>query len=144
MLEVLKYIWQLLQNLTGLFLLLWYKIRGDAERKDELSPAKGIRVYVSRFMPSGISLGKYIILGRKYLYLGDARLSETIKHEYGHCRQSVRLGILYLLLIGVPSLCGNIYDRVAHKKWTSWESKKWYYNQPWEKWADKLGGVERW
>lgn len=48
---------------------------------------------------------------------------------------------VYLLLIGIPSACGNIYDRFFHKKWTSYRRNEWYYKQPWEKWADRLGGV---
>ena len=65
-------------------------------------------------------------------------------HEQGHQKQSRYLGWFYLIIIGLPSLLGNIYDRVAHKDWSSKDSIKWYYNQPWEKWADHLGGVKRW
>jgi len=137
--EILKYVWQLPQNLLALLLLAWYKILGDLERNREYAPEK-ICLYFSRFMPSGISLGKYIILSGKYLkgYFG-----RTLDHERGHCRQSVMLGPLYLIIIGLPSLCGNIFSRVAHKKWPYQKRVDWYYNQPWEKWADKLGGVVR-
>jgi hypothetical protein len=78
----------------------------------------------------GLSLGRYIFICSSY---GET----TIKHEKGHTLQSHLLGPLYLLVIGLPSLCGNIYDRIKHKGST------WYYKQPWEAWADRLGGVER-
>lgn len=84
----------------------------------------------------GISLGKRIIID------SDSKINEnTVRHEYGHQRQSLYLGWLYLILIGLPSACGNITDRTLHKKWSIKERNRWYYSQPWEKWADSLGGV---
>jgi len=78
----------------------------------------------------GLSLGNYIFIHRAY--------GEKVKnHELGHSVQSRRLGPLYLLIIGLPSLIGNIYDR-KYKKGSAW-----YYKQPWEAWADRLGGVVR-
>ena len=128
--EVLLYIWQLPQNLLGLLLLLFYK------REKIYHKLNGRRFYYTKEMPSGISLGNYIIMRYE-------DYSNGMKHEYGHSIQSRYLGWLYLLVIGLPSLCGNIYDRIAHKKWSWQDSAKWYYNQPWEKWADELGGVVR-
>lgn len=87
--------------------------------------------FYKKFFNSGVSLGDYIILARKN------RDYKTIHHEHGHQIQSRRLGPLYLIVIGLPSLLGNIYSRIFHK------SAEWYYKQPWEAWADKLGGVER-
>ena len=83
----------------------------------------------------GVSLGKYIIV-----HFSDCD-PFTIKHEYGHTEQAKRLGWLYLILIGIPSAIGNIYDRIAHKKWTEYKRKMWYYKQPWEAWANKLAGI---
>ena len=128
--EVLLYIWQLPQNLVGLVLLLWYKNEKIYHRLN------GRTFYYTQEMPSGISLGNYIIMNW-------ADEEDGMKHEYGHSIQSRYLGPLFLLVIGLPSLIGNIYDRVAHKDWPYIESYKWYYNQPWEKWADKLGNVKR-
>jgi hypothetical protein len=78
----------------------------------------------------GLSLGKYIFIHQSY--------GEKVKdHERGHSVQSRHLGWLYLLIIGLPSLSGNIYSRIKHK------DSAWYYKQPWEAWADELGGVKR-
>lgn len=130
--DVLMYLWQLPQNLLGLLLIAIYK---NAKRVDDF---EDVHVYKTDKMPSGISLGKYIILHPLCF------TNETIlKHEYGHCLQSQILGWLYLIVIGIPSILGNIYNRLFHKNWDLAESYKWYYNQPWEKWADELGGVER-
>ena len=128
--EIVLYIWQLPQNLVGLFLVLWYK------REEVYHKLNGRTFYYTTEMPSGISLGNYIIMNRQ-------DKEDGMRHEYGHSIDSRRWGPLYLLVIGLPSLCGNIYDRIAHKNWKYSDSCEWYYNQPWEKSADKNGGVDR-
>lgn len=131
--ELLLYIWQLPQNILGLILLLWYK------HEKIYHKLNGRTFYFTNEMPSGISLGNYIIMNR------DDR-EDGMKHEYGHSIQSRILGPLYLFIIGFLSLCGNIYDNKFHtpsRGWSYTKSSKWYYNQPWEKWADKLGNVNR-
>ena len=124
---ILLYIWQLPQNLLGLILRLIWK-----PEKEMIY--KGVKYSFTQSFPSGISLGEYVILKR---YPFNKYTWNSVKHEYGHTRQSVRYGWFYLLVIGLPSLLGNIYDRIFKK------GSVWYYNQPWEKGADKLGGVER-
>lgn len=57
--------------------------------------------------------------------------------------QSLYLGPLYILIIGIPSVIGNLWDRIAHKSWSNAKRIKWYYTLPWEYSADKLGGVSR-
>ena len=80
----------------------------------------------------------------KFTFLDDDYYSNvTIKHESGHAQQSKRLGIFYLIIIGLPSISGNIFSRLFHKKWEPKKRILWHYNLPWEKWADKLGGVRR-
>ena len=71
------------------------------------------------------------------------RCWEVIRHEQGHQKQSLYLGWLYLIIIGIPSFCGNIFDRLFHRKWDVSKRYDWYFSQPWEKWADELGGVNR-
>lgn len=128
MLQLIKYIWQLPQNILGLLCVLLSKAKLD----------KYASIYVAKyFFNSGISLGNYIILQDK-LY------DETvIKHEKGHQKQSLYLGWLYLILVGIPSLIRNVWDRVAHKKWSYEKRVQWYYGGFPENWADKLGGVIR-
>ena len=135
MINVLLYLWQLPQNLLGLLVILFTKARpypvvmnGDSFKS----------IYLTRKYSMGVSLGNYIIFGRHGL------LSVVkVNHERGHQKQSKILGPLYLILIGLPSILGNIFDRLFHKNWSNAERIDWYYDQPWEKWADKLGNVNR-
>ena len=136
--EIILFLWQLPQNilallLIGIYSLLWGRV--------ESGDYKGVNyIYFQRWR-CGVSLGHYVLLGDYSLERPD-----VLAHEYGHSRQSLILGPLYLLLIGLPSITGNIIDRLFHNERHGWSYEKaywWYYNQPWEKWADKLGNVER-
>lgn len=121
--EILMYILQLPQNLLGLLLRAIYK--GDD------SVYEGAIVRRSTKMLGGISLGKYIIVSQW-------SRKETVMHEWGHCRQSVYLGWLYLLVIGLPSLVwAGLYGTLIPA------TKNGYYRFYTEKWADRLGGVTR-
>lgn len=121
--NVLLYIWQLPQNLVGLFVRLIYK----GERKIQVG---SITVYYLKSFPGGISLGNTIMVGTKDTY--------TAKHEHGHQIQSKWLGPLYLFVIGIPSIVwGGLYGPVIPYTHNG------YYKFYTEKWADKLGGVVR-
>lgn len=119
--KILLYIWQLPQNLLGLLFLLFIK----GEERHSLN---GVVFYYARGFHGGISLGDYIILG-------DTN-EKSVRHEFGHCIQSRRLGWLYLLVVGLPSLI---------HAWLHDCSKigKTYYHFWTERHADKLGGVRR-
>lgn len=123
--SILKYLWQLPQNILGLLVIFFSKASYD--------PIYDIWNTGCHF---GVSLGRYVILYAR-------SNSKSIKHEQGHQKQSLYLGWLYLLVIGLPSATGNLIDRWFHKKWTYSKRTVWYYSQPWEHWADKLGGVIR-
>lgn len=114
LLEICKWLWQMPQNILGLLI-------SPLGRYDERTG-----VYVWSF-DSGVSLGNYVFVN------GECTMN-TIKHERGHQKQSLYLGPLYLILIGLPSLLGNLLHRV-------WKFD--YYKQPWERWADYLGGAVR-
>ena len=113
--NILLYLWQLPQNLLGLAVIAFTR----AEKKGGIYHADGRRF--------GVSLGNYIIF-RGFFNATDE------KHETGHQKQSLYIGWLYLLVIGLPSVVGNLLNRVIDFD---------YYKQPWEAWADRLGGVER-
>ena len=121
--KVLRYIWELPQNLLGLLLRVIYK-GTDSEYE-------GAVVRRSLKMQGGISLGRYIIVSQ-------FASKTTVMHEYGHCLQSRRLGWLYLLVIGLPSIIwAGLYGTLIKP------TKNGYYRWYTEKWADRLGGVER-
>ena len=118
---ILLYIWQLPQNLVGLLFLL--VLTGETRHR-----LGSIRFYFLDSFPGGITLGEYIIVG--------TRQQLTVRHEFGHVRQSRMLGWLYLIVIGLPSLLWAwLGDMIAPGK-----SYYWFYT---ERWADRLGGVER-
>ena len=130
-LNFLLFIWQLPQNLVGILVWCYLKITGHKLVYKEYNGEK----YILSNINWGVSLASFIFL---YSYSS----SWTVSHELGHRKQSKILGPLYLLLIGIPSASGNIYDRIAHKKWTHAKRSLWYYEkQPWERWANKLSNI---
>ena len=118
------YLWQLPQNLLGLLLV-------EVVRPEQTHDFKGVLVHYASRMRGGISLGRHLIVAEHFKdYNG-----RTEAHEWGHSLQSRILGPLYLLVIGLPSLV-----------WAAWWNEGRgvsYYSFYTEKWADKLGEVER-
>lgn len=118
MLNILLYIWQLPQNLLGILLLAIYA--GDNGQYKDAIVRRSVK------MQGGISLGKYIIVSE------DAT-KKSIMHEYGHCRQSIMLGWLFLLIVGLPSILHAVLCNCKDHSYSS------VYP---ENWANKLGGVK--
>jgi len=88
----------------------------------------------------GVSLGWFIFwtpAGNRFPELeNDCRM-----HEYGHARQSVMLGPLYLPVVGIPSVMRVLYSKWYYRKYgRSWTK---YFDGFPENWADKLGGVTK-
>ena len=135
--KVLLCIWQSIQNLIGIILILITK----ATVKGRVIDGKTISYYVARRFNnnwSGVSLGEYIVFSK------DAFANEiSIRHEHGHQIQSEYLGPFYLIVVGLPSFLRNIWDRFAHMKWTNKQRVDWYYSHFPENQADKFGGVKR-
>ena len=121
--KLLSYLHQFPQHLIALLLRKLYKGYD--------SKYKGCVVRRSVYLKGGISLGRYIIVNQWFKEV-------DIKHEYGHSVQSRRLGWLYIIVIGLPSLLWAImYGRAIRLSYNG------YYKFYTEKWADKLGGVKR-
>lgn len=133
-LRILTEIWQLPQHIIAyIIMLVNYKSIKPMINKD------GIFYYlVNHLCDCGISLGNYIFLDVNGIYNYT-----TIRHEHGHQIQSLILGPLYLIFIGLPSIVGNIINRIKYKYFRKYYDSSLYYKQPWEAWADKLGGVVR-
>lgn len=124
--SIFLFLWQLPQNIIGIIwlninLIFYYGISHIKTINDS------IYVYELPANSGSVSLGKYIIVSK---YRNDL----TIQHEYGHCKQSMYLGPLYLIIIGIPSIIwASVYLNTD-------KSYYWFYT---EKWADKLGKVNR-
>lgn len=134
--NILRFLWELPQSLLGIVLFRIYSAGCDS-----LETHYGdARVLYSERMRGGISLGRRIIL--PWRYRGACRkgsyIELTHKHEYGHTLQSLRLGWLYLVVIGLPSLtwawAHSTFERLGTVD---------YYSFYTERWADELGGVRR-
>lgn len=117
--QALLYAWELPQNLLGLLLRAIYK-GNDSTYESSI-------VRRSTFFRGGISLGKYIIVSQW-------ASRKTVKHKYGHCKQSKYLGWLYLVVIGLQSILHAALCKCKNHN---------YHDMWFEKWADKLGGVVR-
>lgn len=137
--NVLLWIWQLPQNLIGFFMTRY----PGATKVFNCNDGEQVKVYfTSNVFNCGVSLGNYIILDYKIYY--NKYCVTTVNHEHGHQKQSRYLGWFYLIVVGISSaIFNNLWDRLFHKNWTSKERNTWYYNRFPEKWADRLGGVNR-
>lgn len=113
--KFLLYLWQLPQNIVGLVVILFL-------RKDNIFKYRGKLVCYDTRLLGSISLGEY-------LAIGSVR-QETLDHEYGHTKQSLYFGPLYLFIVGLWSLQEVWFDRDGD-----------YYDDFPEKQADKYGGV---
>lgn len=120
----LKYIWQLPQNIIALIYLGYLIAENQIPAVEKY---KGAKVY-TKYSSGCVTLGNYI-------FVSSRATENTIKHEWGHTRQSLLLGPLYLIIIGIPS----ILWAVTHKAIAPDKSYNWFYT---EAWADKLGDVK--
>lgn len=116
-LNFILYIWQLPQNLLGILVKIFTK-------------AKPIEYVHYWKYNSGLSLGKYIFINKNASF-------NTVFHEEGHQKQSLYLGWLYLIIIGLPSIIW------ATLKTLGLFSNVSYYKFYTEAWADKLSNIKR-
>jgi hypothetical protein len=121
---ILQWTWGLPQNLLGLFLALKHR-----RCKKEWYHGALVTYHKERW--GGISLGMFILIKEN---AGENWIHEAKIHEYGHSIQSLILGPLYLLVIGLPSFLwckatGNIIFGHVNE----------YYEFYPESWANSLG-----
>ncbi|MDR0569107.1 MAG: hypothetical protein LBG87_07880 [Spirochaetaceae bacterium] len=141
------YLWQLPQNILGWFFSkIWTRWLELAELRTAY--LKGLPIYI--FIVSAYSHRRHKLLSLvsgfsagQYIFLNDRHDVTDIRHELGHSAQSLYLGPLYLPIVGIPSICWNLWDRRFHKRWTPQERVRWYYGRFPENWADRLGGADR-
>lgn len=125
-LEAIEWLWQLPQNVLGLVISTLFCY--------EISP--GVYGWNNSGNTGSVCLGSYI-------FLGSGRTPKTYPHECGHQVQSRILGPLYLLVIGIPSICwaGIWSNRNALRFFT--ERGVHYYDFYTERWADRISGIHR-
>ncbi len=128
--------WGILQTLLGMFVFLchigdkhyFYHGAVVTEWKDKSSVSLGLFVFVT---------------AEPYFYdklkndFTMAELSERLLvHEYGHTIQSLILGPLYLIIIGIPSTLWGFNPIAARRRR---ELPLSYFSFFTEKWANQLG-----
>lgn len=130
--RIILWLWQMPQNLIGLVFSWLSSPQRHTINLHKHKWTEAVLNYTDWMERGGyaygVSLGKYIFLYKPK----DNMTSE--RHEYGHSMQSLILGPLYLFVIGIPSLIHAAFWKPG---------KKGYYDFYTEKWADKLGKVER-
>lgn len=118
---IFTWIWCFPQMLIGWIVKMVTKARKNGDH------------YEWNIQRGSASLGTYVFLCPVH-YNSET----TLKHEFGHTKQSYILGWLYMPLIFLPSLiwagCFEKYRRKTGKS---------YYSFYTERWADKLAGIER-
>ena len=124
---ILQCTWGFLQTFLGAILLLWCVV--FCKQK----PFR-YRDSIACVLPNksgSLSLGLFFFLHPK------AEKNEfTKRHEWGHTRQSLMLGPLYLLVIALPSsVWCNCFRRYREKNDVS------YFVLFTEKWANKCAGL---
>lgn len=129
-LEAIKYVWQLPQNLLG---VLWKNVKKESIiidiSNDDLRSveAKGYLMKAG----GAVTLGQYVFISQTY-----QDQSAVIRHECGHVKQSLILGPLYLIVIGIPSILHAWLN-----DYIGCDEEGGYSHFYTEKWADKLMGI---
>ena len=120
---VLDFLWELPQNILGLIMkLVFHKYSGIyLTNKEE-------RYYINFWsIKGGISLGWF-----QFINIDQYSYRLVALHEVGHSKQSLYLGPLYLLVVGIPSiLWAGVFHRFFFKN-------KSYYSFYTEAWANSL------
>lgn len=133
---LIAFTWELPQTLLALIVKLFIPKSGPFQSLGFGTDKMRSDVLVS-FVPSGVwgvCLGRFILV---WEFAAEQRAKGMILHEYGHSRQSLMFGPLYLFVVGLPSII-----RVTLTWLGLMDVRRYYHGWP-EKQADLLGGVPR-
>lgn len=119
-------LWQLPQTLVGLVYRVFISKRMKNTKTLKFEYIPNVVIYYNY-------VGVYMSLGTT-LFLGSYSDELDLRHEFGHCKQSLILGPLYLFVVGIPS--------VLHA-WLHNCKDGYYYHFYTERWADNLMGIIR-
>ncbi len=133
---LIQWTWGIIQSLLGLFLFFLH-------RKSKHFWYHGSLVTVWK-TKSSVSLGVFVfVTDEPYFYekLKDTYTKEDLSkrllvHEYGHTVQSLILGPVYLIAMGIPSTLWGFLPGCNKKRKEEGLS---YFSFFTEKWANQLG-----
>ena len=121
-------LWQFPQVLLGLIMLVIFR-----NKTKYTNPYNHITVWNINshhaFGNACFSTGPFIITCSDYVD------EDVLRHETGHSQQSLYFGIIFHIVVSIPSICLYWYRKNNNK------SREWYYAHYPEGWANKLGGV---
>ncbi len=134
--RVLQCTWGILQTMLGLLVFLLHI-------KDEHFSFHGA-IITKWKSKSSVSLGLFVFVTEepyfyeklKYEYSKEELSQRLLTHEYGHTIQSLILGPLYLIVMGIPSTLWGFLPSCNKKRS---EQKVSYFSFFTESWANTLG-----
>ena len=125
---VLQWTWGIIQNILGLILFGIVKRRNPGRRKERYHGAI-VSDWKARH---SMGLGMFIFFGHR----GTPDADKVLVHEWGHTVQSMILGPLFLLVIGLPSVIWADLPCFRRLRARTGMPYTWLYC---EKWANILG-----
>ena len=138
--KLILFLWQLPQLILGIIVgLFWYNAGVLIIVKGQRKILPVVMCLITNKCVSGVSFGPIIFLN-SYIYHTDP---SGLAHEYGHSIQSVYLGWLYLIIVGLPSIImATLCSILEPYSRTSSHISRFignYYNRYPENWANQLG-----
>ena len=132
--KALLLIWELPQNIAGAF---YFIIHGVFAKTFIIDEGDSFEMYSDK-QKGAVSLGVFRVYKSEYYGNAAQFVKLTRMHEKGHRMQSMMLGPLYLIVIGLPSLIwAALHSSVRRLRTVDYFS---FYT---ERWADRLAGVKR-
>lgn len=132
-----QWTWGILQTLLGLIVFLLH-----IKNKHYSYYGAIVTEWESR---SSVSLGCFVFVTKEPYFADklpdipvDELSSKLLVHEYGHTIQSLILGPLYLIAMGIPSTLWGFLPSAAKKRKTK---KLSYFSFFTERWANYLGEI---
>lgn len=102
LIEILLYIWQLPQNLLGMFLV--WKLG-----KNHVIHSGSIMFVYSSAMKGSLALGQVVIINASQYRKQNALNRYTAKKAFGFAELSKWSGPLYLIVFGIPYLANKYF-----------------------------------
>lgn len=127
---LLQWTWAIVQNIAGLALFC-----ANASKKHYRH--KGALVTEWDYRRGSVGLGMFIFVSAPN-GADRAAVEKIICHEYGHTLQSVILGPLFFIVIGLPSLIWCALPCFVKYRKRKNVSYYWFYT---ERWANSLAKV---
>lgn len=132
---LLQWTWGIIQNILGLILFLF-----NISKKHYFYKGSIITIWDAK--ESSTSIGMFIFMSEQCPKDKTKKLSmqetfnRTQVHEYGHTIQSIILGPLFLLVIGIPSFLWALIPKLKRYRMNNKIS---YFSFYTERWANYLG-----